>query len=83
MIGSSVRRREQIENEAMEQTDRRQLTSRGLTFANHMDRFVTGDGAPRTPEGAEMLTRVDPKLDRPVIGARSSGSIRFFLRSHD
>jgi hypothetical protein len=23
--------------------------------------------APRTPERAEMLTRVDPTLDRPVI----------------
>jgi hypothetical protein len=32
-----------------------------------MNRFVTGDGAPRTPEGAEMLARVDPTLDRPVI----------------
>ena len=32
-----------------------------------MNRFVTGDGAPRTPERAEMLTRVDPTLDRPVI----------------
>jgi hypothetical protein len=24
-----------------------------------MNRFVTGDGAPRTPERAEMLARVD------------------------
>jgi hypothetical protein len=32
-----------------------------------MNRFVTGDGAPRTPERAEMLTRIDPTLDRPVI----------------
>ena len=32
-----------------------------------MNRFVTGDGAPRTPERAEMLARVDPTLDRPVI----------------
>ena len=44
---------------AMEQTDpRRQRTSRGLNFADHMDRLVAGDGAPRTPERAEMLTRV-------------------------
>jgi hypothetical protein len=35
--------------------------------ANHMNRFVTGDGAPRTPKRAEMLARVDPTLDRPVI----------------
>src|SRR5258707_11194006 len=32
-----------------------------------MNRFVTSDGAPRTPERAEMLARVDPTLDRPVI----------------
>jgi hypothetical protein len=32
-----------------------------------MNRFVTGDGASRTPERAEMLARVDPTLDRPVI----------------
>ena len=32
-----------------------------------MNRFVTGDGAPRTPERAEMLARVDPTLDRSVI----------------
>jgi hypothetical protein len=38
-----------------------------LAFANHMNRFVTGDGAARTPERAEMLARVDPTLDRPVI----------------
>jgi hypothetical protein len=31
-----------------------------------MDRFVIGQGAPRTPERAEMLTRLDPTLDRPV-----------------
>ena len=31
--------------------------------------FVVGpdDGGPRTPEQAEMLARVDPALDRPVI----------------
>src|SRR5271154_7211481 len=32
-----------------------------------MNRFVTGDGAPRAPEREEMLARVDPTLDRPVI----------------
>jgi hypothetical protein len=32
-----------------------------------MDRFVTGQGAPSSPEGAEILTRVDPTLDRPMI----------------
>src|ERR1700730_10916886 len=68
MIGNLARRSEQTENKAMEQTyPRRQRTSRGLTFADDMDRFVTGRGAPRTPEPAEMLTRVDPTLDRTVI----------------
>ena len=32
-----------------------------------MDRLVAGDRAPSSPEGAEMLTRVDPTLDRPMI----------------
>ena len=32
-----------------------------------MNRFVTGDGAVRATERAEMLARVDPTLDRPVI----------------
>ena len=52
----------------MQQADLRTCrTPARLAFANHMNRFVTGDGAPRTPERAEMLARVDPMLDRPVI----------------
>jgi hypothetical protein len=55
-----ARRREQVENEAVQQTDlRTRRTPVHLAFANHMNRFVTGDGAPRTPERAEMLARVD------------------------
>src|SRR5271165_2251956 len=68
MIGNLARRSEQTENKAMEQTDpRHRRTSARLTLADHMDRFVTGDGAPRTPERSEVLTRVDPTLDRPMI----------------
>src|SRR5271165_3541074 len=32
-----------------------------------MNRFVAGDRAPSCPEGAKMLTRADPTLDRPMI----------------
>ena len=39
---------EQTKNEAMEQTDLR--TAARLTFADHMDRFVTGDRVPCSPE---------------------------------
>jgi hypothetical protein len=68
MIGPLSRRSEQTENKAMEQTDPwRQRTSRGLTFADHVHGLVAGNCAPRKPERAEMLTGVDPTLDRPVI----------------
>src|SRR5271165_5517419 len=32
-----------------------------------MNRLVTGNRAPSAPEGAKMLTRADPSLDRPMI----------------
>jgi hypothetical protein len=67
-IGNLARRREQIENEAVQQTDLR--TNRipaGLAFADHMNRLIAGDRAPNSPEGTKMLTRADPTLDRPVI----------------
>jgi hypothetical protein len=32
-----------------------------------MNRFIAGDRAPSSPEGAKMLTRADPTLDRPMI----------------
>ena len=51
MIGNLVRRREQTENEAVNKTDlRTRRTPVRLAFANHMNRFVTGDGAPSSPE---------------------------------
>src|SRR5208337_5159197 len=38
-----------------------------LAFADHVNRFVAGDRAPSSPEGAKMLTRTDTALDRPMI----------------
>jgi hypothetical protein len=38
-----------------------------LAFADHIDRLVAGDGAPSSPKRSEMLTRVDPSLDRAVV----------------
>jgi hypothetical protein len=55
MIGNLARRSEQTENKAVEQTDARyRRISRGLAFADHMNRFITGDRAPSSPEEAEM-----------------------------
>ena|SRR5208282_104749 len=46
MIKNLARRSEHTENKAMEQPDpQRRRTSRGLTFADDMDPFVTGQGA--------------------------------------
>jgi hypothetical protein len=52
----------------MEQTDlRTHRTAARLAFADHMNRFIAGDRAPSSPEGAEMLTGADTALDRPMI----------------
>jgi hypothetical protein len=57
-----------IPNKAMEQTDlRTRRTPARLAFADHMYRLVPGNRAPSSPEGAEMLTRVDPSLYRSMI----------------
>jgi hypothetical protein len=49
----------------------RPIRSRGtpvrLAFANHMNRFVAGDRAPSSPEGAKMLAWTHPAFDGPVI----------------
>src|SRR5271169_3368332 len=63
MIGILVRRREQAENEVVQETD----TAARLAFANHMNRFVAGDRAPSSPEGAKMLACTHPAFDGPVI----------------
>src|ERR1700751_1874173 len=68
MIGILVRRREQTENEAVQQTDlRTRCTPARLSFANHMDRLVAGDRAPSSPERTKMLTGADSPLDGAVI----------------
>ena len=52
----------------MEQTDlRTHRTPARLGFADQMNRFIAGDRAPSSPEGAEMLTGVDPPLDGAVV----------------
>ena len=57
MIGNLARRSEQTENKAMDQTDARcRRTSKGLTFADHMDRFVAGE---RAPERHKMIGNAD------------------------
>src|SRR4029077_19293571 len=63
MIVNLVRRSEQTENKAVQQTDLRAPVR--LAFANHMD--VAGDRAPSSPEGAKILTRAAPALDRAMI----------------
>jgi hypothetical protein len=51
MIGNLARRSAQTENEAVHQTDlRTRRTPARLTFADHMNRFIAGDCAPRSPE---------------------------------
>jgi hypothetical protein len=52
----------------MEQTDlHAHRTPARLAFADHMNRFIAGDRASSSPEGAKMLTRADPALYRPMI----------------
>src|ERR1700757_3103606 len=68
MIGILVRRREQTENKAVQETDlRTRCTPARLSFANHMDRLVAGDRAPSSPERTKMLTGADSPLDGAVI----------------
>jgi len=51
----------------MEQTElRTHRTPACLVFADHMNRLVTGNCAPSSPERPEMLTSADPALDGPV-----------------
>ena len=68
MIGNLAPRSEQTENEAVQQTDlRTRRTPVRLAFADHLNRLIAGDRAPSSPEGAEMLTGVDPPLDGAVV----------------
>ena len=61
-------RAEQAENEAVQQNNpATRSTFARLAFAHHMDRFVTGDRPPSSPERAKMLACTYPALDRPMI----------------
>jgi hypothetical protein len=37
-----------------------------LPLADHMNRFIAGDRAPCSPEGAKMLAYANPAFDDPV-----------------
>jgi len=42
-----------------------------------MDRLIAGDGAPSSPKRSEMLTRVDPSLDRAVVLFQDVMQVRY------
>ena len=52
----------------MEQTDLHTCrTQARLAFADHVHGLIAGNCAPSAPKRSEMLTRVDPSLDRAVV----------------
>ena len=52
----------------MEQTDlHAHRTVARLPLADHMNRFIAGDRAPGSPEGAEMLACTHPAFDGPMV----------------
>jgi len=58
----------QTENEAMKQTNlRTDRTVARLPLADHMNRFIAGDRARCSPEGAKMLACANPTFDGPVV----------------
>jgi hypothetical protein len=68
MIGNLVGRREQTQNEAVQQnghSTRRALAR--LPFADHLNRFIAGDRAPGSPEGTEALAGAHSAFDGPVV----------------
>src|SRR5215471_5399926 len=68
MMRDLTRCSEQTENKVMKQADLRiHRTVARLPFADHMNRFITGDRAPCSPEGAKMLTCAKPTFDGPVV----------------
>jgi hypothetical protein len=63
----------------MEQTDlRTRRTPARLAFADHVHGLVAGDGAPSSPKRSEMLTRVDPSLDRAVVLFQDVIEVRYW-----
>ena len=68
MIRDLTRCGEQTDNKAMNQTNlRTHRTVARLPLADHMNRFITGDRAPCSPEGAKMLACANPAFDGPVV----------------
>ena len=68
MIRDLTRCSEQAENKAMKETNlRTHRTVARLPLADHMNRFITGDRAPCSPEGAKMLTCANPTFDGLVV----------------
>ena len=60
MIGNLVGRSEQIENEAVQQTDLRTRRAPAcLAFADHMNRLVAGNCAPSPEVGASCVRVAD------------------------
>src|SRR6516164_1338518 len=61
-------RGEQAENEAVQQNSPpSRRTSARLAFANHMNRFIAGDCTPSGPKCSEVLTCVNPPLNRAAV----------------
>ena len=59
---------EQTENKAMKQTNlHTHRTVARLPLADHMNRFIAGNRAPCSPEGAKMLACANPTFDGPVV----------------
>src|SRR3954466_15380524 len=45
----------------------RRRTPKRLAFAEHVNRFVAGQGTPSRPERPKVLARLHPPLDGPVV----------------
>jgi len=78
MIGNLVRRREQTNNKAMEQSKpRRRRTSARLAFADHVDYLVAGQRSPGSPKRTKKpwlaLTR---RGNRPVVLLQDNIEVR-------
>ena len=68
MVGNLVRRCEQTNNKAMEQTNpRRRRASAHLPFADHVDYLIASQRSPGSPKRTETLAGVNPSLDGPVV----------------
>ena len=68
MMRDLTRCSEQTENKAMKRTILRTRRAPAcLPLADHMNRFIAGNRAPCSPEGAKMLACANPTFDGPVV----------------